>query len=305
MARLTKDAVFTAIEELNKSETDVSVITLHKHLGRGSFSTISKYFNEYRAEHEEAAEQAEQEAVPTIASLGVPAELHKQVIEQAEEQLAVLYANIEQTFLSAKIRIQEESDNKVSEIKEQLEEKTEECNSVIAVSDDQELQIENLESERDMVTAALDKVNQESKAQLARVAELELLLVESNNRNELLETQVTNAQDALSDSKTACALIKQSFEVSQQSLVKLESDLSDSVNSERKLAEENHMLKLKLENAECDIVKEIGRQEASSLELKDLQQKLHDVEIQLTTVTTQNSMYKERENDRKSKVKTK
>ena len=61
--RINKETIFKAARELQEKDEKVTTLTLHKHLGHGSYTTISKYLKAWEAEGEAQEDAAQVPAV--------------------------------------------------------------------------------------------------------------------------------------------------------------------------------------------------------------------------------------------------
>jgi chromosome segregation ATPase len=296
MSRLTKDLVFTAINELKENHLDVTVIALRDQLnGRGSYSTISKYLKEYLEQNVEEVEQAAEAAIPTVDSLNVPAEIRQQAVEAAEKQLVILYSEVEKTFLSSKLKIQEDFDDRVSQVKAELAKKIEEVEQVVLVSEKQEKQIESLtealEAERVRALAELEQANTDKSAQLAKITKLEILNDEAKKSTKQLNIQIVEARDALVAEKTEHAVTGHALDSANLSKGSLENQLQRANNLEREQIKKTSELENEIKTTNMALNTANETRDSYKTAKKDLAQQLRETENKLIELTTQNKMY--------------
>lgn len=292
MSRLTKDLVFTAINELKEKNLDVTVIALRDQLnGRGSYSTISKYLKEYLEQNVEEVEQAAEAAIPTIESLNVPAEIRQQAVEAAEKQLVILYSEVEKSFLSSKVKIQEESDERVSQVRAELAKKTENYDEVVLVSEEQEKQIEKLEAERDKALAAMAESEKLNAEKLAKITKLEILRDEAEKTNKKLDKQLIEAREALAAEKTDHAVTEHALNSANMSKGGLENDLQRADLREREQIKKTSQLENEIKTTNMSLKAANESRDSYKAANKDLALQLRNAETKLIELTTQNKMY--------------
>jgi hypothetical protein len=292
MSRLTKDLVFTAINELKEKNLDVTVIALRDQLnGRGSYSTISKYLKEHLEQNVEEVEQTAEAAIPTIESLNVPAEIRQQAVEAAEKQLVILYSEVEKSFLSSKVKIQEESDERVSQVRAELAKKTENYDEVVLVSEEQEKQIEKLEAERDKALAALAESEKLNAEKLAKITKLEILRDEAEKTNKKLDKQLIEARKELAAEKTDHAVTEHALNSANMLKGGLENDLQRADLCEREQIKKTSQLENEIKTTNMSLNTANEARDSYKTANKDLVQQLRETENKLIELTTQNKMY--------------
>jgi hypothetical protein len=278
MSRLTKDLVFTAINELKEKNLDVTVIALRDQLNG-------------REQNVEEVEQTAEAAIPTIESLNVPAEIRQQAVEAAEKQLVILYSEVEKSFLSSKVKIQEESDERVSQVRAELAKKTENYDEVVLVSEEQEKQIEKLEAERDKALAALAESEKLNAEKLAKITKLEILRDEAEKTNKKLDKQLIEARKELAAEKTDHAVTEHALNSANMLKGGLENDLQRADLCEREQIKKTSQLENEIKTTNMSLNTANEARDSYKTANKDLVQQLRETENKLIELTTQNKMY--------------
>ena len=234
---ITEQDVFDAAQEITATGETPSTLTIHKALGRGSYSTIQKYLKVW--EQSDAAHDARIDTLPAVVTLpdaladdaaSFGKKLWKVANDLAEAKLdqeRLQLNNLKETFETSTqqaVDYADECNNRADTADEALEQASISITTLKGEVDKNHRNIEKMAGNIESLSETLKQTTGERDALLLTVSELQATVAELSTKVQLSEQATAAAEAALAKTETASALALSDAES------KSERDLDKAIN---------------------------------------------------------------------------
>ncbi|GAL15148.1 KfrA [Vibrio astriarenae] len=295
--KLNQESVFDAAHRITLSGEKPTMIKIHRLLGRGSYSTISKYLKLY-FESDAWIEASQNKELPE--ELNLP--------NSAREAMELALKTIWQ---AAESSAQEVLDVRTKAVTAQLEDQEKEIEQVINTNAQQSSQLEANQSEIRRLGNELDsanksngvlseKINTLSSANTELKAEIENLKSQLRNQAQLekdleaANTTISNLNTEISNLSANNGKLEAQLNEKADSLQTATTDLKDALQKLSTAADDleaahkaNTELTVKLTKSETSLEASSKSLEANTTELKEVKAQLSTANTQLNQATTE------------------